>query len=240
MNSFQAKSVLITGGSKGLGRALARSLAERGARVVVVARNRRDLDETIESIGGARREVHGIVADVGEAGAPHRIAHEAAALVGPIDLLINNASTLGPTPLRLAFDLHRDDFERVLAVNLLGPFQLAQIAGGSMALRGGGTIVNISSDAAVEPYPRWSAYGASKAALDHLSAILAAELRDARVRVLAIDPGEMRTDMHREAIPDADPSTLADPSAVAEKIVAILESPLASGERIAAQSWSAA
>jgi NAD(P)-dependent dehydrogenase (short-subunit alcohol dehydrogenase family) len=108
-----------------------------------------------------------------------------------------------------------------------------------MALRGGGTIVNISSDAAVEPYPRWGAYGASKAALDHLSRIMAAELRDAGVRVLAIDPGEMNTDMHRDAIPDADPEQLADPKTVARKIIAILESDLPSGERIAAQSWRA-
>ena len=97
------------------------------------------------------REIHGLAADVGEPGAPQRIVNEAAALVGPIDLLINNASTLGPVPLRLLLDTDCEDFEQVLAVNLVGPFQLAQgIAGGSMALRGGGTIVNLSSDAAVE------------------------------------------------------------------------------------------
>jgi NAD(P)-dependent dehydrogenase (short-subunit alcohol dehydrogenase family) len=232
--TFRSKSVLITGGSKGLGRALAEALAERGAQVVVVSRNRYELERVL--VPG---RIFGITADVAEPGAAQKIVHEAAALVGPIDLLINNASTLGPVPLRLAFDLDRDELYRVLAVNVIGPFELAKVAGGSMALRGGGTVVNISSDAAVEAYPRWSAYGASKAALDHLSRIMAAELRDARIRVLAIDPGEMNTDMHRDAIPDADPATLADPKSVAQRIVAILESPLASGSRVAAQNWSA-
>ncbi len=208
--------------------------------MVLVARGRVDLDEAVREIKEAGGEVHGLLADIGDPSAPQRVVHEAAALVGPIDLLLNNASTLGPTPLRLLFDLDRSDFERTLAVNLLGPLQLARVAGGSMAVRGGGTIVNISSDAAVEPYPRWGAYGASKAALDQLSAILAAELRDARVRVLAIDPGEMDTDMHRDAIPDADPSDLADPRGVAERILEILASPLESGARVAAQSWRSA
>jgi NAD(P)-dependent dehydrogenase (short-subunit alcohol dehydrogenase family) len=205
-------------------------------RVVLVARDRDELEGVVRSLRG---EAYAVAADVGEPGAAQRIVSQAAALVGSIDLLVNNASTLGPVPLRLAFDLEGSDFERVLAVNLVAPFQLARIAGGSMALRGGGTIVNISSDAAVEAYPRWGAYGASKAALDHLSRTLAAELRDERIRVLAIDPGEMNTDMHRDAIPDADPAQLADPKAVAEKIVAILESNVPSGERIAAQSWRA-
>jgi NAD(P)-dependent dehydrogenase (short-subunit alcohol dehydrogenase family) len=205
-------------------------------RVVLVARDRGELEGVVRSLRG---EAYAVAADVAEPGAAQRIVSQAAALVGSIDLLVNNASTLGPVPLRLAFDLEGSDFERVLAVNLVAPFQLARIAGGSMALRGGGTIVNISSDAAVEAYPRWGAYGASKAALDHLSRTLATELRDERIRVLAIDPGEMNTDMHRDAIPDADPAQLADPRAVAEKIVAILESNVPSGERVAAQSWRA-
>src|SRR5262245_48623888 len=98
MKSFEGKTALITGASKGLGRALAEALVKRGARVVLVARNKSELDRTLASLGG---EAYGIAADVGAPGAAHRIVHEAAALVGPIDLLVNNASTLGPTPLRL-------------------------------------------------------------------------------------------------------------------------------------------
>ena len=236
MKSFEGRTALITGASRGLGRALAEVLAERGARVVMVARSKSDLESAASSIRG---EVHTIAADVGEPGAPQRIASQAAALVGPIDLLINNASTLGPVPLRYAFDLDRSELSEVLELNVIAPFLLAQITGGSMALRGGGTIVNISSDAAVEAYPKWAAYSISKAALDHLSRILAEELRDSRIRVLAIDPGEMNTDMHRDAIPDADPKALADPKVVAERIAAILESDLKSGARVAAQSWRA-
>src|SRR5688500_12619650 len=165
MVSFEGRTALITGASRGLGRALAEILAERGARVVMVARDRERLESAARSIEG---EAHAISADVGNVGSAQRIINQAAALAGPIDLLINNASTLGPVPLRYAFDLDRSELLQVLAVNLIAPFELARIAGGSIALHGKSTIVNISSDAAVEPYPRWSAYGASKAALDHL------------------------------------------------------------------------
>jgi NAD(P)-dependent dehydrogenase (short-subunit alcohol dehydrogenase family) len=107
-----------------------------------------------------------------------------------------------------------------------------------MALRGAGTIVHISSDAAVEPYPRWGAYGISKAAQDHLSRILAAELADTGVRVLAVDPGEMDTRMHADAVPDADPASLQRPADVSAKLIALLESNVASGSRIALPGWA--
>ena len=134
-----------------------------------------------------------MAADVGDLDAAFAIAGQAAALVGPVDLLINNASTLGPAPLRLLLDTDCEDLSRALAVNLVGPFRLTKAIAGSMVMRGRGTIVNISSDAAVEAYERWGAYGASKAALDHLTRIWAAELAGTGVRVLAIDPGEMNT-----------------------------------------------
>jgi NAD(P)-dependent dehydrogenase (short-subunit alcohol dehydrogenase family) len=223
--------VLITGGSRGLGRALAAKLLALGARVALVARDRSELEAARASLAPSG-EVHVIAEDVGTPGSALRIAHEAARLLGGIDVLFNNASTLGPTPLRLLLDTSVADFERVLAVNLIGPFHLAQIVGGSMVQRRSGTIVNISSDAAVSPYPGWGAYGASKAALDHLSAILAAELEGSGVRVLAIDPGEMDTAMHRAAIPGADASLLASPDAVASRIVEMIPT-AASGRAIA-------
>lgn len=216
-------NALVTGASRGLGRALAEYLAGRGARVVLVARASTDLDDTVAAIRAAGGVAHAIAADIGDKEAVHPIAHRAAALVGDIDLLINNASTLGPTPLRPLLDTDCEDLEQVLAVNLVGPFRLTKIIAGSMAVRGAGVVVNISSDAAVEPHATWGAYGASKAALDHLSRIWAEELRPFGVRFIAVDPGEMDTAMHAAAIPEADPSTLADPADVAARIAALIE-----------------
>jgi NAD(P)-dependent dehydrogenase (short-subunit alcohol dehydrogenase family) len=126
-------------------------------------------------------------------------------------------------PLRLLLDTECEDLTQALAVNLVGPFRLTKAVAGPMVLRGGGTVLNVSSDAAVEAYERWGAYGASKAALDHLTRTWAAELADTGVRVLAVDPGEMRTRMHAQAIPEADPATLADPGRVARAIRAWLD-----------------
>ena len=214
---------IVTGGSRGLGAALGAELAKRGARVVLVARDRALVEAAAAAIRDRGGEAHALADDVGDKEAVHRIAGAAAGLVGPIDLLIHNASTLGPVPLRLLIDTDCEDVERTLAVNVLGPFRLTKAIAGSMALRGRGTVVSISSDAATNAYPRWGAYGASKAALDHLSRTWAAELGDTGVRFLSIDPGEMDTAMHADAIPDADRSALADPRDVAVRIAAQIE-----------------
>jgi len=229
-------AALITGASRGLGRALARQLAAKGARVVLIARNATEVAQVAEEIRQAGGTAFAIAADVGDKQAVHRIAGEAAALAGPIDLLINNASTLGPTPLPLLLDTECEDLSSVLEVNLVGPFRLTKIIAGSMALRGGGTVVNISSDASVEAYPRWGAYGVSKAALDHLTRIFAVELAETGVQFFAVDPGEMNTRMHADAIPDADPATLADPADIAARIVALVEGSVEgkSGQRVSA------
>src|SRR6185436_15675650 len=137
-------------------------------------------------------------------------------LAGPIDVLINNASTLGPVPLRLLTDTDCEDFERVLQVNTVGPFRLMKAAAGSMLVRNGGVIVNISSDAAVEPYSGWGVYSSSKAALDHMTRIAALELTGTGVILFSVDPGEMDTRMHADAMPDADPASLKQPGEVAE------------------------
>jgi NAD(P)-dependent dehydrogenase (short-subunit alcohol dehydrogenase family) len=223
-------ATLVTGGSRGLGRALGEALAAEGARVVLVARGRAALDETVAEIRRRDGEAYAIAADVADKDATHAIAGQAAALVGPIDLLVNDASDLGPVPLRLLLDTECEDLERALAVNLVGPFRLTKAIAGAMALRGSGVVLNVSSDAAVEAYPRWGAYGASKAALDHLGRIWAAELEGTGVRVIGVDPGEMNTRMHADAMPDADRATLADPAQVAARIVRLLrEDRLASG-----------
>jgi NAD(P)-dependent dehydrogenase (short-subunit alcohol dehydrogenase family) len=217
------QNVLVTGGSRGLGRALGEALARAGARVVLVARHGDELAAVVAAIRAAGGEAHGIAADVADRDATHAIAGQAAAAVGPIDVLVNNASTLGPVPLRLLLDTDCEDLDRALAVNLVGPFRLTKALAGPMVLRGGGTIINVTSDAATEAYERWGAYGASKAALEQLGRVWAAELGGTGVRVINVDPGEMDTRMHADAIPDANRAELADPARVAAEIVALLE-----------------
>jgi NAD(P)-dependent dehydrogenase (short-subunit alcohol dehydrogenase family) len=138
-------------------------------------------------------------------------------------------------------DTECEDLHEVLEANLVGPFRLTKIIAGSMALRGEGVVVHVSSDAAVAAYPRWGAYGVSKAAQDHLSRQWAAEIGELGVRVFAVDPGEMDTEMHARAIPDADRSSLASPRVVAQRIAEMIESgSIAGGSRAIAQTWRAA
>jgi len=243
MTLFDDKpAVLLTGASRGLGRALFEELARAGARVVGVARHAEAVAQVAAELRARGLEAHGLGADIGDKRDIHRIAGAAAALVGPIEVLVHNASTLGPTPLPLLSDTACEDFERTLQVNLLGPFRLSKALAGHMLVSGSGLIVSISSDAATSAYPGWGAYGVSKAALDHLGRIWAAELAGTGVRFLAIDPGEMDTDMHRAALPDADTATLAAPADVAARIVRFLAHSQAtpSGTRLEAAKLEAA
>lgn len=235
------RGVLITGASRGLGAALAKRLARRGARVALVARGEEALEGVVREIRDGGGEAHAIVADVGDKEAIYAIAGAAAALVGDVDLIVNNASTLGPVPMPLLVDTACEDLEATLAVNLVGPFRLTKALVGPMLLRERGLVVDISSDAAVAAYPRWGGYGVSKAALDHLTRIWAAELEGTGVRFLAVDPGEMATKMHADAVPDADPATLADPDEVARRVVAMIEDDtIANGARLEAGAWEVA
>lgn len=215
-------NVVVTGASRGLGRALSARLAADGASVVMVARSEGPLLEATAAIRGSGGDAHALAADVGDPEAAARIAGAAAAMVGSIDVLVHNASTLGPTRLRPLAETTDDEWERALAVNLTGAFRITRALVGSMITRGRGLIVHLSSDASVEAYPDWGAYGVSKAGLDHLSRIWAAELEGTGVRSLAVDPGEMDTEMHAAAIPDADPATLQDPSEVAARIAHLI------------------
>jgi NAD(P)-dependent dehydrogenase (short-subunit alcohol dehydrogenase family) len=236
------QTALITGASRGLGAALMERLARAGTRVVGVARDAGALDSVVQALRATGAEAHGIAQDIAEKHASHPIAGAAAALVGPIELLIHNASTLGPTPLQLLLDTDCEDFEAVLQTNLVGPFRLSKLIAGSMALRGHGTVLHISSDAAVAAYPTWGAYSVSKAAQDHLVRILAAELDAMGVRVLSVDPGEMDTRMHADALPQADRSTLRQPGEVADRIVRLLQRAqhVPNGTRSEADQWQAA
>jgi NAD(P)-dependent dehydrogenase (short-subunit alcohol dehydrogenase family) len=227
-------SALVTGGGRGLGAALALRLAERGARAVVVARTAADVEAVARAGRESAGEVHALVGDLAAREDAWRIAGAAAALVGPIDLLVQNASSLGPTPLRLLLDTEDGELAAALEVNVLGAFRLARAVVGSMALRGRGLVVQVSSDAAASAYPRWGAYGASKAAADHLARVWAAELAERSVRFLVVDPGEMDTRMHAEAVPDADRAALLRPDDVAERLVQLIAraEQLPSGARV--------
>ncbi|MCA9706192.1 MAG: SDR family oxidoreductase [Myxococcales bacterium] len=199
--------------------------------------------EPLEAVVGQIRAqggtAHAVVGDLGRPADAHAIAAQATALVSRVGLLVHNASTLGPLPMPSLADTDPEALARVLEVNLLGPFRLTRALLGGMALGQGGTVVHVSSDAAVEAYPGWGAYSVSKAALDHLARLWAVELQEAGVRVLSVDPGEMDTTMHADAIPDADPSTLADPDDVAARIVDIVGDPARApaGARVVASRW---
>src|SRR5215467_14216626 len=218
--------VLVTGGTSGLGLAFVRQLTASGARVAFVARGR----ERVERVARDNAGSHGIVGDVSSKTDIHPIALQAVGELGGLDLLINNASDLGPTPLALLGDTECEDLERALETTLVGPFRLTKAVLGALAASAregrGAVVLNVSSDAAINAYPRWGAYGASKAALHHLSRIWDAELAPDGVRFLSIDPGDMDTPLHAAAVPDADPAALKRPEAAARELVDALGSAL--------------
>jgi NAD(P)-dependent dehydrogenase (short-subunit alcohol dehydrogenase family) len=223
---FAGLRVAITGGTSGLGLALVRELRGRGARVAFVARTA----GRVAQVGRAHPGTHGIVGDVGRKEEIHPIALQIVGELGGLDILVNNASDLGPTPLALLGDTECEELERALAVNLLGPFRLTKAVLGALAASAregrGAVVLNVSSDAAVTPYPRWGAYGASKAALRHLSAIWDAELAPVGIRFLSLDPGDMDTPLHATAVPDADPATLKRPEEAARELADALAAAL--------------
>ncbi len=209
---FEAGHVaIVTGGSRGLGREIARELLAKGLNVIIDGRD----EATLAAACDVLAQVGNVVAIPGDV-ADQQHAHDLIAAARPfkrLDLVINNASTLGEIPLPRVEELSRETFDRAFAVNVFAPIHLMQHA--LHVMRGSAdpaTIVNITSDAGVEAYPTWGAYGASKAALEHFSRVLATELEDTQVRVLVADPGDMNTQMHRDAIPDADPTELRDPA----------------------------
>ncbi|HEX6027072.1 MAG TPA: SDR family oxidoreductase [Solirubrobacter sp.] len=205
-------TAIVTGASRGLGLALARALDERGWRLVIDAREAGPLHAAAAELSNAIA-IAGDVAD-----AAHRDALVAAA--GDVDVLVNNASVLGPSPQPALDDYPLDVLEHVYRVNVLAPLALIQLARPK-------TILNISSDAAVEPYEGWGGYGSSKAALDHISAILAVERHD--LRVYAVDPGDMNTRLHQEAFPGEDISDRPPPEVAVPGLLALIEGDHPSG-----------
>jgi NAD(P)-dependent dehydrogenase (short-subunit alcohol dehydrogenase family) len=215
-------NALVTGASVGLGRALTAALAERGRRVVVDAR---DADRLTAAVAALPRPdlVTAVPGDVTD---PTHRAALARAVGGRLDLLVLNASTLGPSPLPRLAVLPPEEFERILGTNVVAPLALTQLL--LPALRAArGTVVTISSDAAVEAYEGWGGYGASKAALDHVTAVLAVE--DPELRVYAVDPGDMATEMQQAAFPGEDISDRPAPEAVVPGLLALVDGDLPNG-----------
>jgi NAD(P)-dependent dehydrogenase (short-subunit alcohol dehydrogenase family) len=222
--SLEGLRVAVTGGTSGLGLALVRRLLDHRADVAFVARGRTGVERVARELPDA----HGIVGDVSRKDDIHPIAIQVLGALGGLDVLVNNASSLGPVPLAPLADTECEDLERALATNVLGPFRLTRVLLGTLAAsaREGGTplVLNISSDAAVTAYPGWGAYGASKAALQHLSRIWNEELASEGIRVLSVDPGDMDTPLHALAVPDADRSQLKSPDTAAAEILDLIAS----------------
>ncbi|HLJ61162.1 MAG TPA: SDR family oxidoreductase [bacterium] len=232
---------LITGTSRGLGLEVAKVFARRGARLVLTARDEEALARAVRTIRAEARDAVGpedVLALAGDLGDPDHIAALVRAGLerfGQVDILVNNASALGPSPMPRLADLGPEALWEVLRVNVLAPHALIQGLLPSMQARRCGLILNVTSDAAVEAYPGWGGYGASKAALEHLSRVLAAELDGLGIRVYVVDPGDMNTRMHEQAEPGVDLSHLPSPAAVAPAFVSLVEREAAPFGRFQAQ-----
>src|SRR5918911_2856045 len=220
--STTTQVAIITGASRGLGLEVARLYARRGMRLVLTARGAEPLQRAADELGLVTQ----VLAMPGDVADPEHAARLVAAALdrfGRIDILINNASELGPSPMPELERLPIEAFEDVLRVNVVAPLRLTQLVLPGMRARGSGLIVNVTSDAGVQAYSTWGGYGASKAALEHLSRVLAAELGGSGVRVVVVDPGDMDTAMHRAAEPGVDLSHLPGPAAVAPAFVQLLD-----------------
>ncbi len=220
-------NAIITGASRGLGLALARSLAADGWRLVIDARGAKELARAAEPLA----ELTEVVAMPGDVADDWHRRGLVGAAGGSIDLVVNNASVLGPSPQPRLADYPLDELRRVYDVNVLAPLALVQVALPSLAP--GARVLNITSDAGAEAYPGWGGYGSSKAALEQLGAILAAEHPD--LRVYTVDPGDMRTRMHQEAFPGEDISDRPPPEASVPGLRELIDGDLSSGRYRAAE-----
>jgi len=228
-------TAIITGASRGFGFALAVELARRDWNLIVDARAHADLSAAgagLDALGAGRIEA--IAGDVND---PLHTALlvETATGLGGFSLLVNNAGILGPSPQPPLAEYPLDVFEQVLAANLTAPLRLIQLSLPHLR-NNGGTVINITSDAAVEPYEGWGGYGAAKAGLEQMSNVLAAE--EPRVRVLWFDPGDMRTRMHQDAFPGEDISDRPLPETRAPALVRLIEGDYPSGRYLAAELLS--
>jgi NAD(P)-dependent dehydrogenase (short-subunit alcohol dehydrogenase family) len=224
------KKALVTGASRGLGRALASGLAAAGYALVIDARDERSLRLAADGIraGVPGADVTALPGDVTDPA--HRAVLRAAA--GEIDLLVNNAGTLGAAPLPALADYPVEELRAAFEANVIAPIALTQLFLPALRERGGG-VLNVTSDAAIEPYAGWGGYGAAKAAIEQASNVLAAE--ESAIRVWWVDPGDLRTDMHQAAFPGEDISDRPLPESVAPALVRLVAERLPSGRYRAAE-----
>ena len=230
---------LITGASRGLGLEIARLLAQERTGLVLTARGAEALQAAADELR-ALTEVVALPGGVADRAHAERLVRLGLERFGHIDVLVNNASAIGPSPMPTLDAYPPDALSDVFAVNVVAPLHLVQLVLPAMRARGEGAIVNVTSDAAVQAYPTWGGYGASKAALEHLSRVLAAELEGSGVRVYVVDPGDMNTQMHRKAEPGVDLSHLPGPEVSAPAFVRLLHQESAPFGRFEAQQLAPA
>jgi NAD(P)-dependent dehydrogenase (short-subunit alcohol dehydrogenase family) len=236
MGSLSGTTVMITGASRGLGRALARVSAREGAPLAICARGAAALESAAEECRALGVEVLAVLADISDATDVERFAATALERFGGVDVLVNNAAELGPLPLPQLTDAPSSALEHLFQANVLGPLRLTQAVIGGMLLRNRGLVVNISTDAALIGFEGLGLYSASKAALDALTRSWSAELQHTQVRVISVDPGDMHTQMHMAADPEANPDDLLRPDDVAERLLILFGGRLPEADRFEAAS----
>lgn len=231
------KSALVTGGSRGIGKSIAMSYAQEGARVLICARNEEDLERAGEEARRQGCEVYGVAADVGELDGARRIASAALERFGAVDILVNNASLLGPRVSIAEYPLA--SWQEVMRVNVDGPFIVTREVLQSMIPRRRGSIINISSGVGRAGKARWGAYSVSKFALEGFTQVLAEELKDCGIRVNSLNPGPTRTGMRALAYPEEDPLTLPRPEEIMKAFLYLAsdESVGVTGKSFEAQEW---
>jgi NAD(P)-dependent dehydrogenase (short-subunit alcohol dehydrogenase family) len=230
-----ARIALITGASRGLGLEVARLFARRSMPLIITARRADALASAADELN-RWTDVLSLPGDVANAGHAEGLVRRGLDRFGRIDVLVNNASTIGPSPMPSLDAYPPEELAEVFRVNVVAPLRLIQLVLPSMRERGDGVIVNVTSDAAVQAYPGWGGYGASKAALEHASKVLAAELEGSGVRIYVVDPGDMNTELHRAAEPGVDLSHLPGPEVPAPAFVELVEREAAAFGRFEAQN----
>jgi NAD(P)-dependent dehydrogenase (short-subunit alcohol dehydrogenase family) len=241
---LSGKVAIVTGSSRGIGKRTALALARRGARLVVTARTVEASDshlpgtigQTVGEIEALGSEAVAVAADLSSEDDLKHVVAAAVDRFGGVDILVNNAAELGPLPLPQLTDAPSSALEHVFQANVLGPLRLTQAVVGGMLLRNRGLVVNISTDAALIGFEGLGLYSASKAALDALTRSWSAELRHTQVRVISVDPGDMHTEMHMAADPEASPDDLLRPDDVAERLLSLFAGRLPQADRFEAAS----
>lgn len=238
MSKLDGKVVMITGASKGLGRALGIAFAKQGAKLAISARGETPLMQVKQELEALGAEVLAVVGDMSISRDVERFVAAAEDVYGKIDVLINNASILGPSPMPLLLDYPETDFAEVLRVNTIGPFLVTRRVIANMLGHGQGSIINLTSAAGSVGYAGWGAYGISKFALEGLTETWADEIQETGIRVNMVDPGEMDTDMHALAVPDCD-YELANPNDVIDVFLYLAseEAKGVNGQRLLAQEF---